>query len=53
MSGGMDDQAADFEITVAAVEHGVNAGQQRLQEVAQRKAERDGNKGTSNKGRRR
>lgn len=47
--GGTDDQAADFALTVTAVEHGVQAGRARLQEVEQKKAERN-SKGGAGKG---
>lgn len=47
--GGLDDQPADYQLVIAAVEHGVNAGRRRLQEVEQRRAEREAGKG--NKGR--
>jgi len=51
-AGGLEDQAAGFASTMTAMENGVQAGRQRLQEVEQRKAERN-NKSTtaSNTGR--
>lgn len=38
--GALDDQAADVNLTIIAVENGTIAGQNRLQEVEQQKAER-------------
>jgi len=39
-AGALEDQAADYNLTIVAVENGTSAGQNRLQEVEQRKAER-------------
>lgn len=40
VSGGADDQAANFQLVVMAVEHGVQVGRARLQEVERKQAER-------------
>ena len=39
--GGLDDQAAIFNDVIIAVDVGVKAGRERLQEMAQKKAEMD------------